>query len=188
MATATIDTRRFTREEYERLVEQGFFHPEEKLELVDGFIYEMTPQTSYHATGVRAVSHALEPVFGKEFDVRPQLPFASGDDSEPEPDIAVVPGNWQDYSHEHPSRAVLIVEVAESSLYHDRKRKAGLYARAGIPEYWIENLVDWCLEVYRDPRGGEYRSRTVLRERDSVSPLSRPEASIPVVSLFPLRR
>jgi Uma2 family endonuclease len=142
MATATIDTRRWTREEYERLVEQGFFHPEERLELVEGVIYEMTPQSSFHATGVRAVHLALESVFAQGYDVRPQLPLAVGDDSEPEPDIAVVQGAWQDYSHSHPFTAVLVVEVADSSLLHDRKRKTRLYAQAGIPEYWIDNLVD----------------------------------------------
>jgi Uma2 family endonuclease len=187
MATATIDTRRFTREEYERLVEQGFFHPEEKLELVEGIIYEMTPQSSIHATGVRAATRTLESVFSEGFDVRPQLPFASGDDSEPEPDVVVVAGAWQDFSHAHPAKAVLIVEVAESSLFHDRKRKSRLYARAGIPEYWILNLVDWCLEVYREPKSGEYASRTTLREGDSVSPLARPETSVPVADLFPRR-
>ena len=92
MATATIDTRRWTREEYERLVEQGFFHPEERLELVEGVIYEMTPQSSYHATGIRATQRALEPIFTEGYDIRPQLPLALGDDSEPEPDVAVVPG------------------------------------------------------------------------------------------------
>jgi Uma2 family endonuclease len=187
MAIATIDTRRWTREEYERLVEQGFFHPEERLELVEGIIYEMTPQSSFHATGIRAAARALESIFTEGYDVRSQLPLALGDDSEPEPDVAVVPGALQDYSHSHPTSAVLIVEIADSSLLHDRKRKTRLYARAGIPEYWIDNLVDWCLEVYRDPRDGAYTSRTILREGDSVSPLSRPEASIPVASLFPRR-
>jgi len=192
MATAHIgaphiDTRRWTREEYERLVEQGFFHPEERLELVDGAIYEMTPQSSHHATGVRAVHHALQSIFIQGYDVRPQLPLALGEDSEPESDVAVVPGEWPDYSRAHPTAAVLVVEIADSSLLHDRKRKANLYARAGIPEYWIDNLVDWCLEVYRDPKGGVYTSRTLLREGDSVSPLSCPEASIPVASLFPRR-
>jgi hypothetical protein len=126
-------------------------------------------------------------IFAEGYDVRPQLPLALGDDSEPEPDIAVVPGAWRDYSHSHPTTALLIVEVADNSLLHDRKRKTRLYAQAGIPEYWIDNLVDWCLEVYRDSKDGVYTSRAVLREGDSVSPLSRPEASIPVADLFPRR-
>jgi Uma2 family endonuclease len=187
MATANIDTRRWTREEYERLVEQGFFHPDERLELVEGVIYEMTPQSSVHATGVRLTERALHPLYAHGFDIRCQMPLALDLDSEPEPDTAIVIGKPEDYSASHPSTAVLVVEVADSSLLHDRKRKTRLYARAGIPEYWIDNLVDWCLEVYREPKDGAYTSRTVLREDDSVSPLSCPEASIPVASLFPRR-
>ena len=185
MATATIDTRRWTREEYERLVEQGFFHPGERLELIEGVIYEMTPQSSYHATGVRLTERALHPFYEHGFDIRCQMPLAVESDSEPEPDIAIVVGEPQDYLSAHPTTAVLIVEVADSSLLRDRKRKARLYARAGIPEYWINNLVKKCLEVYRDPQAGVYTTRFILREGDSVSPLSRPEALIPVTSLLP---
>jgi len=109
-----------------------------------------------------------------------------GSDSEPQPDIAVVPGHFLDYLYAHPSTAILIIEVADSSLLHDQERKARLYAREGIPEYWLLNLVDWCLEVYREPKDGFYTSHTVLRAGDSVSPpLSRPEASIPIASLLP---
>jgi len=185
MATATVDDRRFTREEYEQLVEQGFFHPEERIELVDGVLYEMTPQSSLHAAGVRGSQEALRPIFSEGYDIRSQLPLALGFDSEPEPDVAVVLGSWRDYSHSHPTSAILIVEVADSSLLQDRKRKASLYARAEIPEYWLMNLVRRCLEVYREPKDGVYTSRTILREGDSVSPLSRPEAAILVASLLP---
>jgi Uma2 family endonuclease len=188
MVTATVDTRRWTREEYERLAESGFFHPEERLELVDGAIYEMSPQSGFHATGVRAVDMALRPIFTAGYDIRCQFPLALGPDSEPEPDVAVVPGSWTDYTNSHPTSAVLVVEVAESSLLHDRKRKIPLYARAGIPEAWILNLVNWRLEVYRHPEHGIYASRVVLHDGNSVSPLARPEASIPVASLLPLRK
>src|SRR5215213_4175153 len=174
MATATIDLRRWTREEYERLVEEGFFHPEERLELVDGVIYEMTPQSSDHATGIRFIQRALRSLDGEGLDLRCQLPLALGLDSEPEPDLAVVPGDPEDYRDAHPTTAVLVVEVADSSLLHDRKRKTSLYARAGIPEYWILNLTRSCLEVFRDPQDGAYTSRTVLRDGDSISPLARP--------------
>jgi Uma2 family endonuclease len=184
MATAIVDDRRWTREEYERLAEQGFFHPEEKVELVDGVIYEMTPQSSFHSTGVLLTQGALQPLYKAGFHIRIQMPLALGLDSEPEPDLAVVPGGLRDYVDAHPSTAVLVLEVADSSLLHDRK-KASLYARAEIAEYWLLNLVDWCLEVYRNPKDGAYTSRTVLREGDSVSPLSRPEAAILVASLLP---
>ena len=185
MATATVDNRRFTREEYEQLVEQGFFHPEERIELVDGVLYEMTPQSGYHSEGVSLVQYALHPLYMEGLYLRVQSPLALGLDSEPEPDIAVVPGRPGAYGPVHPTTAILIVEVADSSLIHDRKRKASLYARAGIPEYWILNLVRWCLEVYREPKDGVYTSRTVLREGDTVSPLSQPEAAILVASLLP---
>jgi Uma2 family endonuclease len=185
MVTAIVDDRRWTREEYERRVEEGFFQPGERLELVDGILYEMTPQSSFHAAGVRGSQEALRPIFSEGYDIRSQLPLALGFDSEPEPDVAVVLGSWRDYSRSHPTSAILIVEVADSSLLHDRKRKASLYARAEIAEYWLMNLVRWCLEVYREPKDGVYTSRTVLREGDSVSPLSRPDAAILVASLLP---
>src|SRR5689334_13664565 len=108
----------------------------------------------------------------------------AGSDSEPQPDIAVVPGHFLDHLYAHLSTAVLIIEVVDSSLLHDQERKTRLYAREGISEYWILNVVDWCLEVYREPKDGVYTSRTVLREEDSVSPLSWPEASIPIASLL----
>jgi Uma2 family endonuclease len=187
MATATADNRRFTREEYERLIEQGYFHPGERVELIDGILYEMSPQSADHGSGAYSSHEALRSVFSTGYAVRSQLPLALGFDSEPEPDVAVVLGNGRAFRKTHPTTALLIVEVADSSLMKDRNLKASLYARAGIPEYWILNLVDWCLEVYREPKQGVYTSRTILREEDSVSPLSKPEVSIPVADLFPLK-
>ncbi|HEY0783616.1 MAG TPA: Uma2 family endonuclease [Thermoanaerobaculia bacterium] len=185
MATAAVDVRHFTREEYERLVEQGFFHPEERIELVDGVILEMTPQSSGHAAGVVFAQAALQPLYRDGFHIRSQLPLALGLDSEPEPDLAVIPGPPGDYVAAHPQTAVLVLEVADSSLLHDRNSKASLYARAGIPEYWLLNLVDWSLEVGRTPLDGRYTSWTVLREGDSVSPLTHAAVAIPVASLLP---
>lgn len=186
MAIATADNRRFTREEYEQLVEQGYFQTGDRVELIDGILYEMPLQSSSHATAVYGTGEALRSVFSEGYHVRSQFPLALGLDSEPEPDVAVVPGHFKDYIRAHPTTALLVVEVADSSLVKDRKPKASLYARAGIPEYWILNLVDWCLEVYRAPKNGVYTSRIVLQEGDSISPLSRPEASVSVADLFPL--
>jgi Uma2 family endonuclease len=188
MAIAIKDDHHWTREEYERRILEGFFHPEERLELVDGVLYEMTPQSSFHTGGIRLAERFLKSFFAHGFDVRTQSPLALGLDSEPEPDVAVVPGNLEDYFSAHPTTAVLIVEVADSSLLHDRKRKKRLYARAGIPEYWLVNLVDGCLEIYRDPKDGIYTQSTVLRGEDLVSPLARPEASIKVADLLPFPR
>lgn len=187
MAVATIEAHRWKREEYERLAAQGFFPPGQRVELVEGIIYDMAPQNSHHATAFRLAQEALRTIFptGSNHEIRGQLPLALSEDSEPEPDIAVVPGTIRDYRDSHPTTALLIVEIADSSLLHDRKRKIPLYARHGIPESWLLNLVRRVLEVHRDPVGGVYQTRMILREGDTVSPLGRPEAAIAVAELLP---
>jgi Uma2 family endonuclease len=187
MAIPAVDLhiRHWTREEYERMAEQGFFRPGERVELVDGIIYEMTPQSTDHAVGVRLVRHVLGSIFSRGFDILVQMPLALSDDSAPEPDVAIVPGDPRDHLESHPASAVLVVEVAETSLSHDRKRKMGLYARAGIPEYWVLLTKRRRLEVFRDPGNGIYQSKTLLKATDRISPLARPEASILVADLLP---
>jgi Uma2 family endonuclease len=167
------------------MAEQGFFRPDERVELVDGIIYEMTPQSTGHAVGVRLVRRTLSSVFSQDFDILVQMPLVLGEDSEPEPDIAVVPGDPRDYLESHPTFAVLVVEVAESSLSHDRKRKAGLYARAGIQDYWVLLTKRKRLEVFRDPQDGTYQSNIILKATDRITPLARPEVSILVADLLP---
>jgi Uma2 family endonuclease len=185
MATLAVDLRRWTREEYERLAEEGFFQPEERVELVDGLIFEMTPQNSWHAAAIQAAQEVLHPLFRKDCSLRIQMPLALGLESEPEPDIAVVRGHWRDYRDSHPTTAVLVLEIADSTVFHDRERKSAIYARAGIPEYWVLNRPDTCLEVQRNPQDGRYQSRTILRPEDRISPLARPAASILVADLLP---
>jgi Uma2 family endonuclease len=185
MATLAKEFRHWTREEYERLVAEGFFQPDERLELVDGLIFEMSPQSPPHAVAIRLARRALERIVPEGFDVLVQMPLALDDDSEPEPDLAVVRGSDpRENLISHPTSAVLVIEIADSSLRHDRD-KAALYARAGIPEYWIVNLKERCLEVLRDPQNAVYRPRTVLRAGNTVSPLACPEASIAVADLLP---
>lgn len=94
---------------------------------------------------------ALRKAFGEGTHVRIQLPLALDPSSEPEPDVTVVRGSPRDYRDAHPSAALLVVEVADTTLSHDRDQKGSLYARAGVADYWIVNLVDQVLEVYRDP-------------------------------------
>ena len=190
MLTPAIQVRRWTRQEYENLVAAGFFHPEERLELIDGKIIQMTPQGSRHATAIRLVEDALRTAFGPGFDVRVQMPLALDPDSEPEPDIAVVIGEPRDYREGHPKTAVLIVEVSDATVSYDREEKAGLYARAGISDYWILNLIDRCLEIHRNPlptgsQGAHYESYIVVAASDSISPLACPEPSIEVAGLLP---
>lgn len=184
MAVAEIEQHRWTREEYERMAEAGFFHPDARVELIEGIVYDMAPQGSFHSTAFRLAEETLRRVF-PDMEVRGQLPLALGEDSEPEPDLAVVPGGPRDYTHAHPTTALLVVEVADQSLLHDQRKKLPVYALHGIPDLWILNLRSRTLEVYRDPAGERYRTQLTLRERDSVSPLARPEAVIPVADLLP---
>jgi Uma2 family endonuclease len=187
-STSTIRSvalRRFTRDEYDRLIAEGFFHPEERLELIDGRIVEKMTQGSRHATAVRLVEIALNAVFGDGFDVRVQLPIALDDFSEPEPDVAVVTGAPRDYRDAHPTRALLVVEVSDATLRFDRRRKLALYARCEIPEVWIVNLLDGVVEVHRDPAGITYRTRQRLAGGETVSPGARPGARIAVADVLP---
>lgn len=190
--TDTVPTKRWTRLEYDRLIEKGVFGTEDRIELLGGALVVREPQGSPHAMGIRMAEEALRRVFAAGWDVRGQLPVALDDDSEPEPDISVVPGSFRDYRHGHPPRAVLIVEVAESSLSLDRALKGSLYARARVPEYWIVNLVDRALEVHRDPAadaaaryGWRYTTVATLRVGETVTPLSAPDSPISVGELIP---
>jgi Uma2 family endonuclease len=185
-----LETRRFTRLEYDRLIEQGFFDEDERIELLDGQLVVCEPQGSRHAVAVDLVRNALQRTFGKGYYVRGHSPVALDDLSEPEPDIAVVRGRLRDYTAAHPASPVLVVEVADSSLGKDRVRKAALYARAGIADYWIVNLNDRVLEVYRGPARSaagrwKYRSVSLLRARASVSPLAAPGRRVAVAALLP---
>jgi Uma2 family endonuclease len=183
--------RLFTREEYHRAAEAGVFTPDERLELMNGEIYKKTsPQKSGHSFVIRALDELLTDAFGRGFDVRPQLPLQRNDNTEPEPDVSVVPGSWKDYQNEHPplTRAVLIAEVSDTSLRADRGIKAALYAEAGVPDYWIVNLKDRVIEVYREPSGAPsaagafaYKSARIYHEGESLAPLS----ALKVTDLLP---
>ncbi|MCL6473426.1 MAG: Uma2 family endonuclease [Firmicutes bacterium] len=184
--TVPIPRRRFTREEYYRLAEIGFFQGE-RVELIEGEIVKMSPISPLHGEVVTLLAERLWQLFGEGYRVRVQLPLSLGD-SEPEPDIAVVPGKVGDYVHAHPTTALLVVEVAQTSLEYDREVKAPLYARAGIPEYWIVNLDGHCIEVYRDPapmgEGYGYRSRRIYMMGEPIAPLQKPESAVKVDELL----
>jgi Uma2 family endonuclease len=192
-AQVPLTLRRWTRLEYERLVELGAFHGE-SLELVGGQLLVAEPQPPYHAAGINQLEYALRAILPPGWIVRTQLPVSLDDLSEPEPDLAVVPGHPGDHRDAHPARPALVVEVAESSLAFDRLDKASLYARAGIEDYWILNLVDRVLEVYRDPApdstaiyGWRYRSVTALAPPAVVVPLAFPNDRVGVADLLPPR-
>jgi Uma2 family endonuclease len=191
MTQTPLTLRRWQRAEYERLVDLGLFQGE-PLELIGGQLVVAEPQGAYHAAAITRADYALRAVIPPGWIVRLQAPVSLDDDSEPEPDLVVVRGRPGDYQDAHPARVELAVEVAESSLAFDRERKGSLYARAGIQDYWIVNLVDRALEVYRDPEpdpsadyGWRYRSVTLLRPPGLVVPVAFTSSPIAVADLLP---
>jgi Uma2 family endonuclease len=192
MNEAEIQVRKLRRVEYERLVQSELLGPEDRIELLDGQMVVKEPQYSPHATGIRLAADALRSAFGTGFHVRAQAPVALDDASEPEPDVSVVPGDPRDYRDEHPARPVLVVEVALTRVRFDRGRKGSLYARAGLPEYWIVNIPDGWLEVYREPMpdpaaafGWRYGSIDTLSPERRMAPLAAPSAPVLVADLLP---
>jgi Uma2 family endonuclease len=186
-----VKTRRWRRVEYERLVDLGLFVGE-RLELLDGLLVVREPQGSSHAAIVEQIGHVLAAAFGDGWHARHHAPLALGEDSEPEPDVAIVAGTPKDYVVAHPATAALVVEVADSSLRLDRRFKAAVYARAVLSEYWIVNLVDRVLEVHREPQPAAdasddwiYRSVDVLRPPATVTPRAALGSRIPVADLLP---
>lgn len=187
-----LELKRWTRKEYEQLVEQEFFTRKDRIELIDGLLVVAEPQSAYHYTTIRFVARVLAQTFGAGWDVRTEAPVALDDNSVPEPDVAVVRGELLDYLTAHPSDPVLVVEVSLSSVALDRRHKSSLYARAGRPEYWIVDLVNRRLEVRREPvasttapYGWDYGQVQVLSGAESVSPLAAPSARIAVADLLP---
>jgi Uma2 family endonuclease len=192
MAAYEIKTRRWTRAEYDRLIELGFFQPNEPIELIGGQLMVAEPQGAAHYTAIQRTARALEAAFGSGWVVRTQGPIRLDDESEPEPDVAVVSGTAEDYRNEHPARPVLTVEIAESSLGSDRERKGSLYARAGLQDYWVVNLAANLVEVYREPAvdslgafGWSYARREIFGSAAQLSPLAAPNGRVRVADLLP---
>ena len=185
-------TRRWSRLEYNRLIDAGFFQPGEKIDLLAGDLVVREPQGDPHALGIERVNEALRAAFGPGWRVRVQLPIALDDESEPEPDLSVAPGPLRDNSAAKPSNPSLLVEIAVSSLAFDREHKGSLYARAQVADYWIVNLVDRVLEIYREPvqapaaaYGWQYGALLRLGPTDFISPLAAPHARVAVADLLP---
>jgi Uma2 family endonuclease len=185
--------RRWSREMYYRAVDAGVFGEDEHIELIGGEIVEqMAPQKSTHSWTISAAEKQLSRVIGDGYWVRVQMPLSLGQDSDPEPDVSVVAGHMDEFKAQHPTSAVLVVEVSDASLSYDRRFKASLYAASKVPEYWIINLIENCVEVFQIPEAAVdepfgYRYSQVVRHAagDSILPLVTPESTIPVSRLLP---
>ena len=154
MATSAAEViRPLRRVEYDQLVKLGAF-ADERIELLDGELVAMSPIGASHSGAVQKLTRLLVLALEGRAAVRCQSPFAALEFSEPEPDFTVVP--LGDYDLDHPSEAYLVIEVSESSLAKDRGRKLRLYASCAVPEYWVVNLPEHCIEVYTGPTPGAY--------------------------------
>lgn len=192
MKMPPLKLRRWSRVEYDRMIATGVFDDKDRIELLDGLMVVKEPEGSWHAATVAHVQRVLQRAFGDRYHVRAHAPIALDEMSEPEPDLAVVRGKPRDFLQEHPDKPVLLVEVADSSLAKDRLRKSGLYARAGIAEYWIVNAIELVLEISRDPvrapglrYSWKYETVRLLRRGAIVSPLAAPRARIRISDLLP---
>lgn len=179
----------WTRDEYYKIAELGFFDGK-RVELIEGEIIEMSPMKSLHATVIRLVLNIMRDVFAKDYVVDSQLPMSFSKNTEPEPDVAIVKGEIKDFVQAHPKTAELIIEVSDATLRYDRTKKAGLYAKNKIQDYWILDVKNKRLEVYRRPikdkkSGFIYTEIQIFTEKDAVSPLAAPEAKIKVADLLP---
>ncbi len=167
------------RVEYDRMVDLGLLEGE-KVELIKGFIVRMSPTGVPHASVVQALNHqlVLALVPSGRASVRIQAPFAASDDSEPEPDVAIVAP--RDFRDEQPRTAFFVVEVAESSLRTDRAEKAEVYAAAGVEEYWIVDTRHELIEVRTDIVDGMYSRVTPYRRGQTLAPRAFPDVVLKV--------
>lgn len=159
--------------------------------LIDGEVLQMSPMNDPHAHGIVLTYYALSAVFGAGFTVRVQMPMRLLGAHDPEPDVLVLAGGPRS-NPTHPTSALLVVEVADSSFDYDTQDKANLYAAAGIADYWVVDVAGQALFVFRDPTpepsarfGHTYRNRSRLGPTETASPLAAPTASVRVADLLP---
>ena len=186
MIVSTVPSYKWTRQKYDKMTANGMFHPKTHHELINGDIIDILPQSSLHSSIIIIVKKILESIISKDCYIRVQMPLALGQDSEPEPDIAIVKYNFDNCSVPCPEKTLLVIEISESSsILLDRKIKKKLYACSNIPEYWIINLKISCIEVYRNPLQDSYTDMKILHNSDNITPLFNPEISISIADILP---
>lgn len=180
-------SRKFTVDEYYRMAEAGILRPDERLELICGEIIVMAPMGNPHATGVRRLERVWHNALGNAATVSVQCPIRLNEYADPEPDITVLRYREDDYFGKLPSAedALLIIEVSDTSLVFDRNVKTDLYAQANVPETWITNLPEDCIEAFTEPGADGYANHTVYRRGDRISPSMLPDVEFAVEDLLP---
>jgi Uma2 family endonuclease len=178
--------RPFTVAEYHTMLDAGILTEDDRVELIEGEIVQMTPIGSPHAGQVNRLTRTLVRALGERGVVTVQNPVTLNDLSEPQPDLTVLRPRGDDYAGAHPAPddVLLLIEVADTSLAYDRQVKLPLYARCGIPEVWILAVQNAVLEVHRSPAGAVYVEIQQLRAGDTVTPLAFPEVTFEVAALL----
>lgn len=183
MEAIEVVPKRWTREEYERLGELGIFEGKPRVELIEGQILEMSPQNTPHSKAIAHLTRLLSRLLSEQHYVRVQCPLNSGLDSQPEPDFSLVRMELVDESDQQPGTADLVIEVSHTTVNYDRK-KAKLYAASQVPEYWIVNLKQQRLEVYRELNAEGYGFTRIFALSEEIRPVGWPEVSLKVADLF----
>lgn len=187
-----ITTKQFTIDEYNRLAELGFFHEDDRVELIKGEIIPMAAKGTLHSTFCRRLIRELSKLIGNQATLQSQDPIIIPPNSEPEPDVAILKNKDDDYLNSHPAAQdlLLLIEIADSSLKYDQEVKLPLYAEAGITDYWIFNLIENCLETYNQPfqylqgKFG-YRRKVIFLPNETVNLPCFSELALDLSNIFP---
>ena len=176
--------------DYHQMIEAGVLDEDDRVELLEGKIVCMSPQRPFHAASVQRSSRLLFKLLSDRAEIRIQLPVILGDDSEPEPDIAVVRFDDHEYSFRHPeaSDIYLLIEVADWTISKDRKQKARIYGKNQVLEYWILDIQKRQVYVFRQPQDGIYREELIFSSSDSVAMQAFPDVAIALDALFPIQQ
>lgn len=182
-----IASRRFTVSEYYKMAEAGIIQPDERVELIEGSIFRMSPKGTGHSAATTLAARFFIENLGNRAVVRIQEPVLLDEHSEPEPDIVLAIPGEKNYAHHHPTpgEILLVMEISDTTLHYDRTVKARLYAQAGIPQYCLLNLNRREIEDYRDPGEEGYRSKQTYTADQSFSLEAFPDLNIPVSNLLP---
>lgn len=186
LTSTDLFLKRWTVDDYHRMISAGILTPEDRVELLDGQIVEMAPQDPPHASRIDDGGDYLKALFANRAKVRVQLPITLAPGSEPEPDFAIVRIDENGYRDRHPQPqdVLLLIEVADSTLRRDRTHKVQIYAKAGIGEYWIVDIKKRQVVVLQDPQDGSYQFEQTFTDNDQIAPLLLPNVVVNLRSLI----
>ncbi|MGF1514182.1 MAG: Uma2 family endonuclease [Elainellaceae cyanobacterium] len=179
--SVSAELRTLSVHDYHRMVKAGILAPDERVELIEGQLYQMAAKGTAHSAAVTRIERGLSPLLGSRALLRFQDPVQLSDFSEPEPDVAVVRVDPLDYEDHHPTPAEIfwLIEVSDTTLKRDRELKAPAYAKSRVMEYWILDMHRRRLHVFREPGAMGYGVERVLEE-EAVAPLAFPDCWVTV--------